>query len=185
MSSKSDARDGSAGASSSDLLQLQVFGHAGHVKLQQAVGNQQALVRHCITLETAELPHAADGWTLVFEKTFGAVCNTSSDVVIELDDLFKKQLCTDAKGHFFGCGAAAEYAAEGVEPQREAMHVQRCEGPVCTGPYKGSTPSPMLFTWFPTSCWLPFFLACASSILHAGVDWFWRMSIQVELDTIR
>ena len=101
MSSKSDARDGSAGASSSDLLQLQVFGHAGHVKLQQAVGNQQALVRHCITLETAELPHAADGWTLVFEKTFGAVCNTSSDVVIELDDLFKKQLCTDAKGHFF------------------------------------------------------------------------------------
>ena len=65
--------------------------------------------------------------------------------------------CAQMPKGIFCCGAAAEYAAEGVEPQREAMHVQRCEGPVCTGPYKGSTPSPMLFTWFPTSCWLPFF----------------------------
>ena len=100
MSSKSDGRDGSAGAGSSDLLQLEVVGHAGHVKLQQASGNQQALVRHSITLESQHLPHAVGDWTLVFENGSGAVCNTGSDVGIELDELFKKQLCTDAKGHF-------------------------------------------------------------------------------------
>ena len=185
MSSKSDARDGSAGASSSDLLQLQVFGHAGHVKLQQAVGNQQALVRHCITLETAELPHAADGWTLVFEKTFGAVCNTSSDVVIELDDLFKKQLCTDAKGHFFVVEQLQNMQQKVWSLREKQCMFKDVKVQFALGPTKAAHHLQCSLLGFPRAAGSRFCLACASSILHAGVDWFWRMSIQVELDTIR
>ena len=82
-------------------ISLEQVPHEGNVVLQQASGQQPALVRHSVTLETKHLPKSDGAWALVFQDGFGAVTNTESGVVIELDDLFTRNLHADSNGHLF------------------------------------------------------------------------------------
>ena len=80
-------------------VQLTVEPHLGLVRLQPKTATTGAFIKHTVTMESIALPPSTGIWVLEFANGFGAVSDTESDVVLELEDLLQRCLCTDSDGH--------------------------------------------------------------------------------------
>ena len=80
-------------------VQLTVEPHLGLVRLQPKTATTGAFIKHTVTMESIALPPSTGIWVLEFANGFGAVSDTESDVVLELEDLLQRCFCIDSDGH--------------------------------------------------------------------------------------
>ena len=97
-------------------VQLVVEPHEGLVRLQPKTDTTGAFIKHTVTMESIALPPSTGIWVLEFANGFGAVSDTESDVVLELEDILQRCLCSDSDGH--------RWILEGKVPNHKAWSLR-------------------------------------------------------------